>query len=32
MPLNTKDIVVITGGYPNNEENRTTNLMKIEEI
>ncbi len=32
MPLKEKDIVVITGGYPNNDENRTTNLMKIEEI
>ena len=30
--LNSKDIIVITGGFPNNDENRTTNLMKIEEI
>lgn len=32
MELKSKDIIVITGGFPNNEENRTTNLMKIEEI
>jgi len=30
--LKSKDIIVITGGFPNNDENRTTNLMKIEEI
>lgn len=32
MDLKAKDIIVITGGFPNNDENRTTNLMKIEEI
>lgn len=32
MELKEKDIVVITGGFPNNDSNRTTNLMKIEEI
>ena len=32
MNLNEKDIIIITGGYPNTDENRTTNLMKIEEI
>ena len=32
MPLEKKDVVVITGGYPNNDVNRTTNLMQIEEI
>lgn len=32
MPLEEKDIVVITGGFPNNTETKTTNLMKIEEI
>ncbi len=32
MPLESKDILVITGGFPNTDENRTTNLMKIEEI
>lgn len=32
IDLKEKDIVVITGGFPNNDENRTTNLMKIEEI
>jgi len=32
MDLKSKDIIVITGGFPNNEQNRTTNLMKIEEI
>ena len=30
--LESKDIIVITGGFPNTDENRTTNLMKIEEI
>ena len=30
--LEKDDIVVITGGFPNNDENRTTNLMKIEII
>lgn len=32
ISLESKDIIVITGGFPNNDENRTTNLMKIEEI
>lgn len=32
MDLKEKDVVVITGGFPNTDENRTTNLMKIEEI
>jgi len=32
MDLKAKDIVVITGGFPNTDESRTTNLMKIEEI
>ena len=32
IALEPKDIIVITGGFPNNDENRTTNLMKIEEI
>ena len=32
MPLESKDILVITGGFPNTDENRTTNLMKIEKI
>ena len=31
-PVNKGDIVVTTGGFPNTSENRTTNLMKIEEI
>lgn len=30
--LSSGDIVVITGGFPNTDENRTTNLMKIEII
>ena len=30
--LESGDIVVITGGFPNTDENRTTNLMKIEII
>jgi len=32
MELNQGDVVVITGGFPNTDYNRTTNLMKIEEI
>ena len=32
MELKEKDIIVITGGFPNNQVSRTTNLMKIEEI
>lgn len=32
ISLKSKDIIVLTGGFPNNDENRTTNLMKIEEI
>ena len=30
--LQSKDIIIITGGLPNNIENKQTNLMKIEEI
>jgi len=30
--LKEKDIVVVTGGFPNTGETKTTNLMKIEEI
>lgn len=32
MDLQEKDIIVITGGFPNNAVSRTTNLMKIEQI
>ena len=32
LPLQKDDIIVITGGYPNTDEDRTTNLMKIEQI
>ena len=32
MELNEKDLIVITGGFPNTETKRITNLMKIEEI
>ena len=32
MELKEKDIIVITGGYPNTDANRTTNLMEIEGI
>ena len=32
MELNKGDIIVITGGFPNNDPKRITNLMKIEEI
>lgn len=30
--LKSGDIVVITGGFPNNTENKTTNFLKIQEI
>ncbi len=30
--LEQGDKIVLTGGFPNTDENRTTNLMKIEEI
>ena len=32
MPMEKKDIVVLTGGFPNTGLKKTTNLMKIEEI
>lgn len=32
MPLNKKDIVIITGGFPNDLISKSTNLMKVEEI
>ena len=32
MELNSGDKIVITGGFPNTDVNRTTNLMKIEVI
>ncbi len=32
ITLNQGDKVVVTGGFPNTDENRTTNLMKIEII
>jgi len=32
MNLEKNDIILITGGFPNNGESRVTNLMKIEEI
>ena len=32
MPMQKKDIVVLTGGFPNTGIKKTTNLMKIEEI
>lgn len=32
MDLKAKDVIVITGGFPNNGTSRVTNLMKIEEI
>ena len=32
MKLNEGDLIVITGGFPNTETKRITNLMKIEEI
>ena len=30
--LNKDDIILITGGFPNNTEFKTTNFMKIEKI
>ena len=32
MDLEEGDKLIITGGFPNTDENRTTNLMKIEVI
>jgi len=32
MNFEDGDIIVVTGGFPNTDENRTTNLMKIEQI
>ncbi|HIS38797.1 MAG TPA: pyruvate kinase [Candidatus Onthousia faecavium] len=32
MELNEGDLIVITGGFPNTDTKRITNLMKIEEI
>ena len=32
VDLNKNDLVLITGGFPNNPEERTTNFMKIEKI
>jgi len=32
LNLKEKDIIVITGGFPNNETTKITNFMKIEEI
>ena len=32
MDLNKGDLIVITGGFPNTDTKRITNLMKIEEI
>ena len=32
IPMQKKDVVVLTGGFPNTGIKKTTNLMKIEEI
>ncbi len=32
MHLQKGDTIIVTGGFPNNTENKTTNFMKIEEI
>ena len=32
MNLNSGDLILITGGFPNNTEVKTTNFMKIEMI
>lgn len=32
VAMQPKDIIVVTGGFPNTGIKKTTNLMKIEEI
>lgn len=32
IPLKNKDIIVVTGGFPNNTALKTTNFLKVEEI
>ena len=32
IPLKNKDIIVVTGGFPNNTTLKTTNFLKVEEI
>ena len=32
MDLNKDDLILITGGFPNNAKEKTTNFMKIEKI
>ena len=32
MPMEKKDVLVLTGGFPNTGIKKTTNLMKIEEV
>jgi len=32
IPMQPKDIIVVTGGFPNTGKKKTTNLMKIEEV
>ena len=32
MPMEKKDVIVLTGGFPNTGIKKTTNLMKIEEV
>jgi len=32
LNLKDKDIIIITGGFPNNDRVKSTNFLKIEEI
>ena len=32
MKLEENDMIIVTGGFPNDTENKKTNFMKIEEI
>lgn len=32
IPLKKKDIIIVTGGFPNNTRLKTTNFLKVEEV
>ena len=32
IPLKKKDIIIVTGGFPNNTQLKTTNFLKVEEV
>ena len=32
IPLKSKDIIIVTGGFPNNTKLKTTNFLKVEEV